>query len=129
MHRHIAFLSGVMFAPIDQVTADGYDLQFGTNVIGAAYSSQHGHRLSLRILIGHFYLTKLLLPVLISTAKTSPEGTVRVVNTSSVAHYYSTIRYDTLKDGPERRKQWTQRQYSQSKFVRHILQSPSMLRH
>ncbi len=25
---------GVMFPPVDQLTADGYDLQFGTNVLG-----------------------------------------------------------------------------------------------
>ena len=26
---------GVMFPPVEQLTADGYDLQFGTNVLGA----------------------------------------------------------------------------------------------
>ena len=26
---------GVMFPPVEQLTADGFDLQFGTNVLGA----------------------------------------------------------------------------------------------
>ena len=51
--------------PPDLVTVDGYDLQFGTNVLG------------------HYYLTTLLLPILLSTAKVSPNGQVRVVNVSS----------------------------------------------
>ena len=46
---------GVMLPPIDQLTGDGYDLQFGTNVLG------------------HYYITTLLLPTLISTAKVVPE--------------------------------------------------------
>lgn len=32
---HVLFNSGgVMFPPVEQLTADGYDLQFGTNVLG-----------------------------------------------------------------------------------------------
>ncbi|KAJ1309496.1 hypothetical protein OPQ81_006271 [Rhizoctonia solani] len=54
--------------PVEQRTADGYDLQFGTNVLG------------------HYFLTILLLPTLIHTAKSSSvaHGHVRVVNTSSM---------------------------------------------
>ncbi|KAF9234872.1 NAD(P)-binding protein [Melanogaster broomeanus] len=52
--------AGVMTPPIDQLTDDGYDLQFGTNVLG------------------HFYFTKLVLPVLLSTAKSAPDGIARV---------------------------------------------------
>lgn len=26
-----------MFPPVEQLTADGYDLQFGTNVLGKSY--------------------------------------------------------------------------------------------
>jgi len=47
------------------VTKDGYESQFGTNVVG------------------HFAFTKLLLPVLESTAAKSPPGSVRVISTSS----------------------------------------------
>ncbi|KAG6330295.1 hypothetical protein ID866_8795 [Astraeus odoratus] len=72
--------AGVMHAPVELLTDDGYDLQFGTNVLG------------------HFYLTKLLLPILLSTAKSTSEGTVRVVNVSSCAHRLSKLNFDTFKD-------------------------------
>jgi retinol dehydrogenase-12 len=52
-----------MVPPIEQLTADGYDLQFGTNVVGP------------------FYFTKLLLPTLLSTAKNSPDGHARILAT------------------------------------------------
>ncbi|KIJ18178.1 hypothetical protein PAXINDRAFT_9260 [Paxillus involutus ATCC 200175] len=95
---HILFNNaGVMGPPIEMLTDDGYDLQFGTNVLG------------------HFYLTKLLLPTLISTAKSSSEGTVRVVNTSSNVHWLSGLRFDTFKDGPKRRAINPYRLYGQSK--------------
>jgi retinol dehydrogenase-12 len=42
-----------MIPPVEQKTADGYDLQFGTNTLG------------------HFFFTSLLLPTLIHTAKHS----------------------------------------------------------
>jgi len=97
--------AGVMSTPIDKVTAQGYDLQFGTNVLG------------------HFYLTKLLLPLLTATAKKSPAGTVRVVNVSSFAHYLGAsegIRWSTLSPGNDslaaRKKLGTTRLYGQSKL-------------
>ena len=43
-------------------------------------SSKTGH------LAGHFYFTKLLIPLLTVTAKNSPQGSVRVVNVSSLGH-------------------------------------------
>jgi retinol dehydrogenase-12 len=74
---------------------------------------------------GHFYLTKLLLPVLIATAEKSPAGTVRVVNISSIAHYMSApegIRWSTLDRGADaivaRRKLGMRRVYGQSKLVK-----------
>lgn len=84
---------------MDMVTDDGYDLTFGTNVLG------------------HFYITKLLLPILISTAKSTPEGTVRVVNTASHGHWFSNLEFDTFMDGPKRRADQTFRLYRQSKAV------------
>ncbi|EJT98321.1 NADP-binding protein [Dacryopinax primogenitus] len=86
---HILFNSaGVMYAPMSMLTSQGYDLQFGTNVLG------------------HFYLTQLLLPVLLSTAAANP-GQVRVVTTSSSANHGAPskgIIYEYLKDGPQRTK-------------------------
>ncbi|KAI6121324.1 hypothetical protein F5141DRAFT_1258230 [Pisolithus sp. B1] len=95
---HVLFNNaGVMDPPVEQVTEDGFDLQFGTNVLG------------------HFYLTKLLLPLLLFTAKSSPDGTVRIVNTSSNGHMFSGLDFDTFKDGPKRRAKSGMELYSQSK--------------
>lgn len=115
----IFFIRGVMTPPIEQLTADGYDLQFGTNVLG---------KLSLILYHpaadcfwnppGHFYFTKLLLPTLIATAKTSPDGKARVVNTSSLGHIYYGLDFNTFKDGPARKRHGKTRLYSQSKYVR-----------
>ncbi|KAH6912195.1 hypothetical protein BKA70DRAFT_1266946 [Coprinopsis sp. MPI-PUGE-AT-0042] len=80
---HILFNNaGVMNPPVKDVTAQGYDLQFGTNVLG------------------HFYLTKLLVPTLLSTAKATGTKT-RVVHTSSSAsNMTSKLDFNTFKDGP-----------------------------
>ena len=70
---------------------------------------------------GHFYLTKLLLPVLLRTARESPDGKSRVITTSSSTHMFAGpggIDWDTLRDGPKRRKMGVRTLYSQSKFVR-----------
>ncbi|GLB42629.1 putative NAD-P-binding protein [Lyophyllum shimeji] len=96
---HILFNNGgVMAPPVDQLTADGYDLQMGTNVLG------------------HFYFTKLLLPTLISTAKASPEEHVRVVTTSSMMHFFGSLNFNTFKDGPARRRLSPSTLYCQSKY-------------
>ncbi|KAG1723243.1 uncharacterized protein EDB91DRAFT_1173181 [Suillus paluster] len=95
--------AGVMVPPTELVTADGYDLQFGTNVLG------------------HYYFTKLLLPILTSTAKATPESKVRVVNVSSCAHLFGQLDFNTFKDGPARKK-WTRASlYNQSKFGNIVL--------
>ncbi|KAH9937969.1 NAD(P)-binding protein [Amylocystis lapponica] len=91
--------AGSIYPRVDEVTADGYDLQFGTNVLG------------------HFYFTKLLLPVLLATSQSSPKGTVRVINLSSLGHTFAFgIDYASLKDGPRRRAYNTLSLYFQSKF-------------
>jgi len=96
---HILFNNGgVMMPPLDQLTVDGYDLQMGTNVLG------------------HFYLTKLLLPTLTSTARASPEKHVRVVTTSSMLHLLGSLNFHAFKDGQARRKLSTLKLYSQSKY-------------
>ncbi|KIM74375.1 hypothetical protein PILCRDRAFT_80169, partial [Piloderma croceum F 1598] len=98
---HVLFNNGgVMAPPIEDITADGYDLQFGTNVLG------------------HFYFTKLLLPALIVAAQSTPGVGGRVVNVSSVGHHFENLHFNTFKDGPARKKLGTQRLYSQSKFGR-----------
>ncbi|KAJ7505236.1 hypothetical protein B0H11DRAFT_1977646 [Mycena galericulata] len=95
---HVLFNNGgVMIPPIEQLTTQSIDLQFGTNVLG------------------HFYLTKLLLPTLLATATT--EKPARVINTSSLASEFThTINYNTLKESPARKKLGTSRLYAQSKY-------------
>jgi retinol dehydrogenase-12 len=74
---------------------------------------------------GHFYFTKLLLPILTNTAEKAPAGSVRVINISSIAHYMSPsegIRWSTIGPGVnapvERRKLGMARVYGQSKLVK-----------
>ncbi|KIL63445.1 hypothetical protein M378DRAFT_164518 [Amanita muscaria Koide BX008] len=94
--------AGVLNPPIEQLTAQGYDLQLGTNALG------------------HFYLTKLLLPTLLSTVNHSGHK-VRVVNVSSVGHLFGTLDFDTFRDTPARRKLTPSAGYGQSKFANIVL--------
>ncbi len=87
-----------MAPPIALLTRQQYDLQFGVNVIG------------------HFYLTQLLLPVLLGTAKITAQK-VRVLNYSSSAPPVPRIDYTTLMDGPVRRRYTPAQLYKQSKLV------------
>lgn len=89
--------AGVMFPPKDWLTVDGYDIQFGTNVLG------------------HFYFTKLLLPTLIATAKSAPDGKARVITTSSSAHILQGLNFSAFKDSSARKKMSTTELYGQSK--------------
>jgi len=101
---HVLFNNAaVMAPPIEQLTANGYDLQFGTNVLG------------------HFYFTTLLLPAILAGTKTSGDGTARVVNTSSSGHLLSNMNFNTFKDGPARKRVGTDKLYFQSKYVRAVL--------
>jgi NAD(P)-dependent dehydrogenase (short-subunit alcohol dehydrogenase family) len=81
--------AGVMAIPYRQ-TADGFEMQFGTNHLG------------------HFALTGLLLDRLLAT-----EG-ARVVNVASTAHRFGSIRFDDLQWKNGYRK-W--RAYGQSKLA------------
>jgi len=85
---HVLFNNaGVMSSPVEWLTADGYDLQFGTNVLG------------------HHYLTKLLLPTMMATAKTSSDGKTRIVTTSSAGHLFCRgLDFDTFEDSPKRQE-------------------------
>ncbi|KAJ7165742.1 NAD-P-binding protein [Mycena filopes] len=77
---------GVMIPPTDVLTAQKYDLQFGTNVIG------------------HFFLTELLLPALTKSFEES-KIPARVVHTASQVHQLAPgngVVFASLKGGPER---------------------------
>ena len=89
-----------MMPPDYPVTKEGYDLQFGTNVIGP------------------WYFTELLMPALLAGVQTSPDHHARVVTTSSSGAYLGTIDFDTFKDTPKRRKLNAGDLYAQSKLVR-----------
>ncbi|KAI5117265.1 hypothetical protein M0805_000996 [Coniferiporia weirii] len=99
---HILFNNGgVMVPPVEQLTSDRYDLQFGTNCLG------------------HFYFTKLLLPILIETTKSTPEKQTRVITTSSSMHllHGPDFKWDTLRGtSPARTKYGTGMLYAQSKY-------------
>jgi NAD(P)-dependent dehydrogenase (short-subunit alcohol dehydrogenase family) len=96
---HVLFNNaGVMTPPIEMLTEDGYDLQFGTNVLG------------------HFYFTKLVMPALLAGAAQSSDGTARIVNTSSNAHWFGSLDYNTFKDSPARKQKSTMALYGQSKM-------------
>lgn len=106
-----------MAPPIEQVTTQGYDLQFGTNVLGAL-SYKFPCNTQPNLFLGHFYLTKLLSPALLAGAGSSPDGKARVVNTASSASLFvGEVDFNTLKDTPARKKRSPEMLYSQSKLV------------
>ncbi|KAJ6581090.1 NAD(P)-binding protein [Mycena capillaripes] len=95
---------GVMNTPIEQLTKQGFDLQFGTNVLG------------------HYLLTKRLLPLLNAAAQSSPDKKARIVHLSSSAQMFvDTVDLDALTDGPARNKLGPAKLYMQSKFANIVL--------
>ncbi|KAJ7142150.1 hypothetical protein C8R43DRAFT_582840 [Mycena crocata] len=86
--------AGVMCPPSEALTTEGYDLQFGLNVMG------------------HYYFTKLLIPQLMAA------GSARIVNVSSHGHILTDgIKWETITDGPARQKAKPLDLYNQSKFA------------
>ena len=85
--------AGVMIPPLTR-TADGFELQFGTNHLG------------------HFALTLLLLPAIMQP---HVAGTGRVVTVSSDAHRAGAIDFDDLNWERRRYRPW--RAYGQSKLA------------
>lgn len=81
--------AGVMAPDTRQVTADGFELQMGTNYFG------------------HYALTALMLPRLI-------DGRARVVQVSSLAHRSATLNFADMQ-GAKRYRPWAQ--YGQSKLA------------
>lgn len=101
-----------MHCPLDHLTADGYDQQFGT-VRRTARTRCPRPPADGRAqnVVGHFFLTKLLLPALLRA------DDPRVIITSSASYKeFPKIDYDTLRDGPRRRKLTTNALYGQSKL-------------
>ncbi|KAI0263268.1 NAD(P)-binding protein [Gloeopeniophorella convolvens] len=94
------FLSGVMTCPKELLTEQGFDLQFGTNVIG------------------YWFFVQLLLPALQAATANSPtHAKARVVSVSSSVHYLAKgIDFDAIMDGSARRKVASRELYVRSKF-------------
>ncbi|KAH7086648.1 hypothetical protein BKA62DRAFT_777999 [Auriculariales sp. MPI-PUGE-AT-0066] len=89
--------------PINQLLADEFDLQLCNE-------------------LGHFYLTQLLMPVLLKTSVIKPNDKHRVITTSAgMFRMYPQINYSTLRDGPARRKLSPLQLYAQSKTANIIL--------
>ena len=77
-------------------TTQGYDLQWGTNVVG------------------HFVFSKLLIPLLQASAKSGPENGTRIVWTSSVGHNFAPKGHIDFSDpNLPKASNWTK--YGQSK--------------
>jgi len=84
--------AGVMNTPLDVLTAQGYDAQFGTNVLG------------------HCAFNQLLMPALLKSYETNAVKP-RVIVVSSQGHGLAPpgktgIEWDTMKPGPVRDKVW-----------------------
>jgi NAD(P)-dependent dehydrogenase (short-subunit alcohol dehydrogenase family) len=101
-HRPLHLLinnAGVMTPPKRLETSDGFELQFGTNVLG------------------HFVLTALLLPALQQAAKESAADSFarpRIVTIASIAHKRGQINFDDLQSS---RNYSPMRAYQQSKLA------------
>ncbi|KZW01090.1 NAD(P)-binding protein [Exidia glandulosa HHB12029] len=89
--------AGVWCAPIDLLSKQNYDLTIGTNVLG------------------HYYFTKLLLPVL--QAGVSDGGARVVTVASSGADFAKPIVWESFTDTPARRKIAPIDIYAQSKLL------------
>jgi NAD(P)-dependent dehydrogenase (short-subunit alcohol dehydrogenase family) len=97
-HRPLHILinnAGVMAPPKRLQTADGFELQFGTNVLG------------------HFALTALLMPALEQTAAASADRP-RIVTLASIAHKRGHLNFDDLQST---KSYSPMRAYQQSKLA------------
>lgn len=73
---------------------------------------------TIRLVIGHWLFTELLMPALLRAAENSSDRKARVATTSSAGSYHGRLDYATFKDGSARRKLSPGTLYTQSKFVR-----------
>lgn len=91
--------AGVMAPPKRRETVDGFELQFGTNVVG------------------HFALTGLLLPALEWAAAQTSEAP-RIVTIASIAHKRGRLNFDDLQS---RQNYGPMKSYQQSKLANLML--------
>ncbi|KAF8525105.1 NAD-binding protein [Hysterangium stoloniferum] len=99
--------AGVMVPPVELLTTQGYDLREWHTSLHILNDGINSVRFSIEFgtnVLGHYYLTMLLLPALRkSTAINGAKA--RVVNTSSHGHVYAPgdgIDWTVLKSGPSR---------------------------
>ncbi|KAF8205286.1 NAD-P-binding protein [Mycena galopus ATCC 62051] len=103
---HVLFNDGTLSStadirtPIGQLTAQKYDLQFGTNVLT----------------VGHFYLPKHLLPTLLATATSGKPACVVNIFSLSVEMFGENINYNALEESPARTRAGTLQMHHQNKF-------------
>jgi retinol dehydrogenase-12 len=114
--------SGVMIPPVEDITVQKYDSQFGTNVVGArviVYPLHMQADVPIDECVGHWLFTKLLLPALFAATDASPtREKARVVTVSSSANYFAKeIDFEAIVDGPTRRKNDAWTLYNRSKLV------------
>jgi len=98
-HRPLDILinnAGVMAPHARLETADGFELQFGTNVLG------------------HFALTALLMPALEQAAADLPNSRPRIVTIASIAHKRGRLNFDDLQST---RSYSPMKTYQQSKLA------------
>ena len=91
-------------------------MTFGVNVVGTKLVIPANSLLN-RATTGHFLFTQLLVPALTAGKETSPDHHSRIIWLSSFGSYMSTIRWNTLKDTPQRKKAGAMLMYFQSKLV------------
>ncbi|VDB92602.1 unnamed protein product [Peniophora sp. CBMAI 1063] len=97
---HVLFNNAaVMACPISDLTKQGLDMQLGTNVLG------------------HFYLTQLLMPALLAVNANDSREKARIVITSSSANYLTTLDLGCFEDNPKRRSMQPMDLYNQSKHA------------
>ena len=100
--QYLVLNAGVMACPLSR-TAQGLEMQFGTNHVG------------------HFYLTQLLLPAVKAAGEPGKES--RIIAVSSLAHKMGSIRLDDLNYDTRWYNSW--KAYGDSKlynvlFARHL---------
>ena len=104
--------AGVMSPPIGSVDGQGHELMLGTNVLGP------------------WLFTHYLLPVLKSTAVSSPPGTVRVIWAGSTLDFAPAggVEFDENTDEPKRFPEQS-KNYTQTKAANALLASEFALRY